>query len=696
MKRFSRLLAVGSAALAFAGVANAQYGSPQPGTGTLFANLGANDPPLYDFHWHSPAGSPSVLFGGPFMWTFFNNGQPNIGGPGDAIRLCYSLDVAQGGRNWSGSPAVPGQTTPGPFSGGLPVPGGTNSENTWFRWTQGFAPGNAGVGIGLISVQAGTTSARGGDNCFTPFFKGFSHTGDSGGHKLAAAAVGGTFAATSVAPFPIFWEFTFAWGPTPALVPNVIGDDSLDPGIPLLPMGVGVKLNMTGIPAPLLANVIYEVQAPVNAGINNTQIQYYLGSTVEFTGINAIAVPMSALGYIGTGGTSNGNGNMGLDLFGIGNNAGATNAVAASRVLTAAPGGGFVNEMPGFVLPVNQPGPPFSNFRNGRFEFTGQIAFAAPKLWSYHNFQANPLGMPVFFSALGPGHTPPPPFAAPPHPLREGLDGNNGFLLFTGSGGPDWRVTGAPLSRVDVIAIDHDTGAETAFNVYAKVGNYLTTTPSSILFTPNGPYAHAAAAFDTSLGVGGITTLGIGFPLSCKFISLAIFNWTLFAPAVGGHPQYPGSWGFKTSPPVGFTQGQPTSVFGLAVTGKEGVQTLPLGFITGDPIFGAFLSSAFLTFSSNFGPSDDFFADGALDYGGNIFPSMASIFQGLWAPETSGQADLKPGGGQAFVGFPDPSLAGLGFNVAGQSICLEICTAGIGSPVLLINEVFNALVISIQ
>ena len=101
MNSFSRLLAVGSAALVFAGTANAQFGTPQPGTGTLGAIdlSGGGGGPLYDFHWHSMASEPTLIWGGPAMWAFFNNGMPNVGGPGDAIRICYGIDVTQGGRN---------------------------------------------------------------------------------------------------------------------------------------------------------------------------------------------------------------------------------------------------------------------------------------------------------------------------------------------------------------------------------------------------------------------------------------------------------------------------------------------------------------------------------------------------------------------------------------------------------------------
>jgi hypothetical protein len=687
MRRFSRLLAVGSAALAFAGVSNAQFGAPQPGTGTFgpLVIQGANSP-LYDHHWHSTAGSPSLLWGADFLWEFFN-GNPNPAGPGDAIRICYGVDVTQGGRNWTG----PGATTPGPFSAMVAVPGGGATENTWFRWVQAFGPADAAVDIGLISMQGGTTSARGSDNCFSPFLKGFSHATDSGGSRLAAVALGGLFGPTSVAPLPIFWEFTFTWGPTPAVIPNKIGDDTADPGITIAMM-VFPPINTTGVPAPLLSNVIYEVQAPVNAAGNGTDDQYYLSSTVEFTGINGFDT-FSSLGFIGTGGTSNGNGNSAHDLFGT--HAGVNNSVAGSRILTSSPAGAFVSELPGILTPANQAVTP-PVFRDGRIEFVGQLAFATPKLWAYHNFQANPLGMPTSFGALGPGHTPPSPFGNPlggamVPPAAEGLDGNNGYLLFTGSGGTDWRITSAPLSRVDIIAIDHDTGSEVDFNIYNKVGNYVTTSPTTATFTPFGPYAAAPAGFDTGLGTGGLYA-GL---FSCKVVSIAVFNWTLLVPFFAIHPQYPGSWGFTVVLGFGatFTEGEPGNFFAVNATAKEGLQVSPHGFITGDPLFLLFLSFPTLTFSSVFSRSDDFFADGALDYGGNIFPSFSSVFEGVFVAETSGQADIDPAGAQQFVQYPDPTLAGLGFNLSGTGIGIDICA---NPDAIIINEVYNAMTVFCQ
>jgi hypothetical protein len=135
------------------------------------------------------------------------------------------------------------------------------TENTWFRTTQGWGPANtvAGVNIGLISVHAATDSGLGSDACFSPFFKHAAGAGvGSGESKVAVAAVGGLFGGTTGAPFGVSWEFNFSWGATPVTAPNKLGDDSGDLGIPIL--GVPAR----GVGNPLLSNIIFEVQGPLN------------------------------------------------------------------------------------------------------------------------------------------------------------------------------------------------------------------------------------------------------------------------------------------------------------------------------------------------------------------------------------------------------------------------------------------------
>ena len=80
---------------------------------------------------------------------------------------------------------------PGPYSAGQVLASGGQTENTWFRWAQGFGGASTAVHFGLVSVQAATTTARGSDACFSPFLpSAFGGTE----HQLAAVAVAGQIA----------------------------------------------------------------------------------------------------------------------------------------------------------------------------------------------------------------------------------------------------------------------------------------------------------------------------------------------------------------------------------------------------------------------------------------------------------------------------------------------------------------------
>jgi hypothetical protein len=697
--KFNRLLAVGSAALAFAATGNAQGisgGAPAPGTGIFPALLGATTRTAYDHHWAPMAGVPTLAWSGKGLFDFFG-GPNNFGGPGDAIRVCYGIDSTQGGRNWTGGPNA---AVPGPYGFGVAATGG-QTENTWFRIAQGFAPqalatSAAGVDIGLITVMAGTTSALGGDNCFSPFVKGFSHASDSGGHKVAAAAIGGLFSATGVAAFPIYWEFSLSWGPTPALVDNVIGNQSASPGVP----GLAVPAPMAST-LPLLSNVIFEVQGPLNGaapGQGFLRNQYYLSSTVEFAGIGGPTGPggagaagggnitLGARGLRGTGGVTNGNATMSFDLFGA--DAGTTNAVSASRIFTAGPAGAYLNENASLLTPlVTQT----ANFRNGRIEFVEQLAFQTPRMWAYHNFNSG-LASGVTTSTIPANQNPPGPGAFGSPTVREGLDGNNNLLLITGNGGPDWNLSGAPVSRVDIISIDHEDGADNNGNVYNKVGIYATpnvTTPTFI-GTPLSGYQHAAASFDTSLGAGGFTTtFGI---FGCYFFQ---FNRMFMQWSVTPHStmvQTVGSW---------------DDFAGLALSGALSTESIFAqdpnrdgpGPGTGqgwalnpDGITTLFSTKSTLSFGTSRSASDDFFADGALDFGGNIFPTFSSLFEGMFVPQTSGQSDLK-GDNKQLSPTPDPSFAGTIFYLSGAGSHINFCDPMFPFE---LTERTNALTITLQ
>jgi hypothetical protein len=316
--------------------------------------------------------------------------------------------------------------------------------------------------------------------------------------------------------------------------------------------------------------------------------------------------------------------------------------------------------------------------------------------------------MPVSFSALGANHLPPslPAGFAPPLPLLEGRDGDNGYLLFTGNGGTDWAASVVPLSRVDIIGIDHEAGNEAVQNVYAKVGFYLDTSIPQT-FSPGTAFLQGYA-FDTTIG-GGMTYFGgtappgfgttspfFGFPLPCKALSIVGYTWTVQLPALGLisslHPQLSGVMRFVAG---GWAEGDPLHPLGLALTAREGIQALPQ-IITGDLAFASFLSQGSFTFSSLYTQSDDFFADGPLDYsavGASVaVPLFSSVFEGMWAPETSGQSDMAPGGKQLFVGFGQgPFLLGGQFHLAGQGAYFDIC-----AKIPVVNEVYNAMTVMMQ
>jgi hypothetical protein len=670
------MLAVGSAALAFAIPASAQLGAPQPGTGTFgpVPLAGASGRTSYDHHWTPMHGDPTGFWPGKALWDAVA-GPNNFGGPGDAIRICYGIDVTQGGRNWSG----PGSTTPGPNgkAGDLHA-GGGQTENTWFRIVQGFAPialstPQAGVDLGLISVQGGTSSDIAGDNCFTPFNKG---TSNSGGHKVGAAAIGGLFSGTGVAAAPgIFWEFSFNWGPTPALVANKVGDDSLDPGIP----GATPVVPPRGLGNPLLSNVIFEVQGPLNGpALGFLGNQYYLSSTIEWAGIKRLD-NNGVTGFRGTGGVTNGNANWGFGIFGT--DAGSSNAISATRFIGTGPTGAFISQNFRILTPLVQAG---QNFRSGRIEFMGSLAFQTPRSWAYHNLNGG-IGSGVNFSAAGPGHDPPgtPTFGSPVS--LEGRDGGNGFMLATGNGGPDWRISGAPVSNVDLIAIDHESGADVAYNVYNKVGTYSTPNPTTPSFagTPAGPYAHAAAGFDTTKGTGGYYFGIPGIPCIFQNLNRMLMLWSV-TPCGAPMIQVPGSWDNMGSF-IGIEGTAGLSIF----TTREGYQTSSINF-DGTTIL--LSGKSILLFGTRFSQSDDFFADGALDYGGNIFPSFSATFQGGFVPMSSGQSDMKPNGGQIPVAIPSPGLMGVPIYISMSGSHIDICNASAFET----TEQYNALTIVLQ
>ncbi|MDF1799352.1 MAG: hypothetical protein P1V81_09270 [Planctomycetota bacterium] len=351
MSKLTTLAAIGAATVVLSSVGNAQ---------TL-----QND---YDFNWAPMANAPQVGLPGALIFGTALFGTPHNPTTGDAIRRCYSVDITQGGRNESG-----------------------NYETTWFTFAQGFGAANPipGVDVGLLSVQSATDSDLGGDACLSPWF---SSVGNTGGHNVSAITIPGLQAGTAGAAYPSVWQSVFQW----------LGTTSQFAGIP--------GANVIGVDAaglPLLANVIYEIQGPINGGAGNSQ--YYLGTTDDSNGTGAA----SSIPGRGTGGVTNGNSAWGSSLFGT--TADVSGATSHSRYFGFDPAFGLTATTPWWGA-----GP-------GTAEINGFVAFATPFLWAE----------------------------------------NNGSI---GGGGADWNIASGTPSAVQVWLKDITSGAQGTADVLWKTG----------------------------------------------------------------------------------------------------------------------------------------------------------------------------------------------------------------------------------
>jgi len=352
MSKLSSLAAVCAATFVFSGLGSAQ-----------------TNPGDYDFNFAPLANGVQVGLPGWFVFSF-GTSTTHYPGPGDAIRRCYSVDVTQGGNNETGF-----------------------YETSWFTFAQGFGAANpiAGVDVGLMSIQSATDSDLGGDTCLSPWF---SSAGNTGGHKTSVAVVLGLQGGTAGAPFPSVWQSVFQWsGGSPSTFTGVPGENV-------------IGVDSAGL--PLLANVIYEIQGPVNSGPGNSQ--YYLGTTDELNGNGAA----SSVAGRGTGGVTNGNSNWGLSLFGT--TADQSGAISHTRIFGFTPSTGTL-----------QAGTAFWGSTLGSAEVNGFVAFSTPFLWAE----------------------------------------NNGSI---GAGGPDWNIGSGTPSNVQVWLKDIKSGAEGNSNVLWKTG----------------------------------------------------------------------------------------------------------------------------------------------------------------------------------------------------------------------------------
>jgi len=344
----------------------------------LLASIGsAQLPPIaYSAHFQPMSDPVAAAFSGPGLFT--TGTVPNYASQGDSIRRCYGIDTTQGGRNQSTG----------------------NYETTHFKIAQGWAASNlvAGNDIGIVSVQSGSDSDIGGDACFAPF--DFTGAGTVNGATSAAALLG-LQTGTAGFAFPTVWQSGFQWaGSSSASFQGVAGSATL-----------GTSGTSGGVADPLLVNVIYEIQGPLNGGPTNNQ--YYLASTTETPGDGGNASGGGAGASYGTGGVTNGNSAHGSSLFGV--DAAVSGAISHTRILSLDAATGTLSA---YTLGIGIP---------GDVEMGGHVAFQTPGLWGIKNGSS-------------------------------------------GSGANDWQVSAAPVSVVDLRYNDHLAGAQTNADTFAKSG----------------------------------------------------------------------------------------------------------------------------------------------------------------------------------------------------------------------------------
>jgi hypothetical protein len=217
-------LLTASAAVALAGLANAQVNGP------------------HDFNWASIHSGPAAVLFDP---NFFSGGNPgNPVGIGDGLRVCYAVAVTQGGRNQTGQAFV-----------------------SWFRVAQAWGGNNTtpGVDIGPLFIASQVSQAVGDDSCLSGLFIQTGTINSGGSLFLGAPGVIAGTAGTSINQGG-FWNIAFEF----------IGTN--------LPSVATTAGTQGGLAGPLLAHLVFEVQGPVAEGGNNKQ--YWLGSTSEKNGIS--------------------------------------------------------------------------------------------------------------------------------------------------------------------------------------------------------------------------------------------------------------------------------------------------------------------------------------------------------------------------------------------------------------------------
>lgn len=278
------------------------------------------------------------------------------------------------------------------------------------------------------------------------------------------------------------------------------------------------------------------------------------------------------------GGVANGNALLGSALTGT--DPVTSNSISYSRLTT--------NQGAQFAAWI---GNPWSFGTAGDLEFKGDLAFATPQAWA-----AN--------------------------------DGNEG------TGGPDWRISTAPVSVINLRLLDI---------------------------------------------AGGATNVSAATSLSnpCIVFNRSYFLWS----ATPGNLmlQKPMSW--DTTPVLFSLPPQPGSfILGPLLTSRQGAQTVPANF---DTVTNLFLGFTGLSLGTPITDAADFGVDAST-------LGFDTLFQGAFDPVVHGVTSLS-GGGVPLAAAPNTNLGGIQLGVAALGLQFDACAFSL-SP----TEVASSIHISLQ
>ena len=284
------------------------------------------------------------------------------------------------------------------------------------------------------------------------------------------------------------------------------------------------------------------------------------------------------------GGVANGNPLLASALA-AGADAVTTNSITYTR-LTSQIGGTITGYL----------GNPWTAGGPGTIEFRGDVGFATPQVWATKN-------------------------------------GNEG------TGGPDWQISAAPVSTVDLRLLDVRGGAT---NVAAGTS-----------------VSDACIVFNQSFYLWSATpgTLMLQQPMS----------WDT-TPVLFALPPQPGSF-----------------ILGPLVTSRQGAQTVPANF---DGVMQLFLGVSPLSLGKPITNAADPFVDGTAGALGQL--ALNTLFQGAFAPVSNGVSTLTGGGGPLSAN-PIPNLAGQQIGIAGLGLQFDACAFSLAP-----SEIGSSVHISLQ